>query len=69
MEIAAEGEGLRDLAVELDAPVLVVCEVGLGTLNHTALTLEALDSKGLSWCAGLAIGSWPERPGAAELQP
>ncbi|MCB0931099.1 MAG: ATP-dependent dethiobiotin synthetase BioD [Mycobacterium sp.] len=65
VEIAAEGETLRDLAVELDAPVLVVCEAGLGTLNHTALTLEALDSKGLS-CAGLAIGSWPERPGAAE---
>ena len=56
---------LRDLAVELGAPVLVVAEAGLGTLNHTALTLEALAAKGLS-CAGLVIGAWPAQPGAAE---
>jgi len=43
-----------------------VCAAGLGTLNHVALTLEALGNKGLS-CAGLVIGSWPENPGAAEL--
>jgi hypothetical protein len=49
---------LRDLAVELGAPVLIVAEAGLGTLNHTALTLEALAAKGVS-CAGLVIGSWP----------
>ena len=45
--------------------MLVVCEPGLGTLNHTALTLEALDRKGVS-CSGLVIGSWPARPGDAE---
>ena len=65
VELAAGGVTLRDLAVELVAPVLVVCEAGLGTLNHTALTLEALEHKGIS-CAGLVIGSWPENPGAAE---
>ena len=65
VELAESGVTLRDLAVELAAPVLVVCHAGLGTLNHTALTLEALERKGLS-CAGLVIGSWPERPGAAE---
>jgi len=65
VELAAGGVTLRDLAVELAAPVLVVCEAGLGTLNHTALTLEALEHKGIS-CAGLVIGSWPENPGAAE---
>ena len=46
--------------------VLLVARAGLGTLNHTALTLEALGSKGLS-CAGLIIGSWPAQPGAAEV--
>lgn len=65
VELAAGGVTLRDLAVELGAPVLIVAEAGLGTLNHTALTLEALAAKGLS-CAGLVIGSWPAQPGAAE---
>jgi len=65
VQLAASGITLRDLAVALAAPVLVVCEAGLGTLNHTALTLEALDNKGIS-CAGLVIGSWPSVPGAAE---
>ena len=65
VELAAGGITLRDLAVELAAPVLVVCEAGLGTLNHTALTLEALENKSVS-CAGLVIGSWPTAPGAAE---
>ncbi len=65
VELAVGGITLRDLAVELAAPVLVVCEAGLGTLNHTALTLEALENKSVS-CAGLVIGSWPTAPGAAE---
>jgi len=65
VELAAGGVTLRDLAVDLAAPVLVVCEAGLGTLNHTTLTLEALENKGIS-CAGLVIGSWPVNPGAAE---
>ena len=65
VELAAGGFTVRDLAVDLAAPVLVVCEAGLGTLNHTALTLEALENKGIS-CVGLVIGSGPASPGAAE---
>ena len=65
VQLGADGVTLRDLAVELGAPVLVVVAAGLGTLNHTALTLEALAVKGVS-CAGLVIGSWPAEPGAAE---
>lgn len=64
VEIGA-GVTLRDLAVDLAAPVLVVVAAGLGTLNHTALTLEALGAKGVS-CAGLVIGAWPSDPGVAE---
>ena len=56
VELGADGVTLRDLAVELDAPVLVVTAPGLGTLNHTTLTLEALGTQQLS-CAGLVIGS------------
>lgn len=60
VELAQQGVTLRDLAVDLAAPVLVVARAELGTLNHTALTLEALATQGLS-CAGLVIGSWPAR--------
>jgi dethiobiotin synthetase len=63
--LAAGGATLRDIAIELGAPLLVVCEPGLGTLNHTALTLEALAVKQLA-CAGLVIGRWPSNPGVAE---
>jgi dethiobiotin synthetase len=60
------GRTIADLAAMLDAPVLVVAAAGLGTLNHTALTLEALAARGLK-CAGVVIGSWPAEPGLAEL--
>jgi dethiobiotin synthetase len=65
VEIGAGGVTLRDLAVDLGAPVLVVVRPGLGTLNHTALTMEALASHNV-WCAGLVIGAWPGNPGIVE---
>jgi dethiobiotin synthetase len=65
VEIGADGVTLRDVAVALRAPVLVVVSPGLGTLNHTALTLEALAAQHVT-CAGLVIGSWPREPGTAE---
>lgn len=37
-----------DLAVALEMPVLVVARAGLGTVNHTALTCEALRARGLA---------------------
>jgi dethiobiotin synthetase len=65
VELADGGVTLRDLAVELGAAALVAVTAELGTLNHTALTLEALVAQGVS-CAGLVIGSWPTRPGLVE---
>ncbi|HEY2277788.1 MAG TPA: dethiobiotin synthase, partial [Streptosporangiaceae bacterium] len=59
------GSTIADLAAMLDAPVLVVAAAGLGTLNHTTLTLEALAARKLA-CAGLVVGSWPAEPGLAE---
>ena len=61
------GRTIADLAAMLDAPVLVVTGAGLGTLNHTALTLEALRARGLS-CAGVVVGAWPASPGLAERE-
>src|ERR1700733_5751039 len=55
------GATLADLAAMLGAPVLVVTAAGLGTLNQTALTLEAIGARKLR-LAGLGIGSWPREP-------
>jgi dethiobiotin synthetase len=66
VEIGAHGLTLRDLAVDMGAPVLVVVRAGLGSLNHTALTLEALASQNVP-CAGLVIGAWPLEPGLVEV--
>jgi len=49
-----------DMAVALKAPAVVVARAGLGTLNHTALTLEALSRRGVP--ALIVIGSWPAQP-------
>jgi len=61
------GATLADLAAALDARLLVVAAAGLGTLNHTALTCEALSARGLA-CAGVVVGSWPREPGLAERE-
>lgn len=65
VQLGADGTTLRDLAVELGAAVLVVVAPGLGTLNHTGLTVESLAAHDIA-CAGLVIGSWPHEPGLAE---
>lgn len=65
VELGSGGVTLRDLAVDLAAPVLVVAAAGLGTLNHTALTVEALAVQRIP-CAGVVVGAWPAQPGVAE---
>jgi dethiobiotin synthetase len=54
-------------AVEPDRPVsfVVVAAPGLGTLNHTELTLAAMRHRGFE-PTGLVIGAWPDEPGLAE---
>jgi dethiobiotin synthetase len=61
------GATIADLAAALDAPAVVVTSPGLGTLNHTALTLEALAARKIR-TAGLVVGSWPGDPGLAERE-
>lgn len=57
----AEGATYADLAVLLRLPVLVVARAGLGTVNHAALTCEALRARGLE-VAGVVLN----RPAPAE---
>ncbi|MBC9714914.1 ATP-dependent dethiobiotin synthetase BioD [Streptomyces sp. TRM66268-LWL] len=59
------GSTLADTARLLGAPVLVVAPAGLGTLNATALTGEALRARGLVQ-EGVVVGSMPPEPGLAE---
>lgn len=59
-----EGATLADAARLLSAPVLVVASAGLGTLNTTTLTTEALRARGLS-PLGVTVGSWPTTPDLA----
>ncbi|MET9420396.1 MULTISPECIES: dethiobiotin synthase [unclassified Streptomyces] len=59
-----DGATLADAAAELGAPVLVVTPAGLGTLNMTALTAEALRARGLEQL-GVVVGSWPKTPDLA----
>jgi dethiobiotin synthetase len=63
VELDADGGTLADLGSLLAAAFVVVARPGLGTLNHTALTLEALAARGLD-VLGTVLGSWPASPDA-----
>jgi dethiobiotin synthetase len=63
VELDSGGGTLADLGSLLAAAFVVVARPGLGTLNHTALTLEALSARGLD-VLGVVLGSWPLSPDA-----
>lgn len=52
---------LRDLAADLGYPLVVVASPGLGTINHTLLTVEAARAAGLE-VAAIVLNPWPEDP-------
>jgi dethiobiotin synthetase len=69
--VRMDGRGgtIADLGAELGARgvragFVVVAAPGLGTLNHSALTAEALRHRGLD-CVGFVLGSWPQEPDLA----
>jgi dethiobiotin synthetase len=57
---------VRDFAVALALPVVIVASPGLGTINHTLLTIEAVRGVGLEVRA-VVLNPWPEEPDAMEL--
>ena len=69
VRLDTDGGTLLDLAAALarthPVEVVVVVAAGLGTLNHTELTVGALRARGLE-PSGLVIGSWPAEPDLAE---
>ena len=56
---------VRDLAIDLELPVVVAARTGLGTINHTLLTIEAARTAGLH-VAGVVMTPWPGEPAEIE---
>lgn len=56
---------MSDLAYDLDLGLIIVIRPGLGTLNHTLLTLEHARSHGLN-IMGFVINNFPDSPNLAE---
>jgi dethiobiotin synthetase len=52
---------VRDLARDLGLPVLIAAQPGLGTINHSLLTIEATRAVGLQ-VAGVVLTPWPDEP-------
>ncbi|RNL55660.1 dethiobiotin synthase [Arthrobacter oryzae] len=61
VELDSDGCTLADLGSLLAAAFVLVARPDLGTLNHTALTLEALQTRDLQ-VLGVVLGSWPGSP-------
>ena len=62
LDAARPNVTVLDLAAELGYPVAVVCRAGLGTLNHTAMTVRLLREAGCD-VAGLIINGYVPDPG------
>ena len=63
---ASVGDVLRPAAPRADGAgasvsTVLVARPDLGTLNHTLLSLEALQRRGVD-VAGVVLGSWPPEP-------
>ncbi len=56
---------VRDLAAELGLPLAIAASPGLGTINHTLLTVEAARRAGLD-VAAVVLTPWPARPSPIE---
>jgi dethiobiotin synthetase len=56
---------VRDLAVALGLPLVIAARPGLGTINHTLLTLEAARAAGLAVLA-VVLTPWPAAPSVME---
>jgi dethiobiotin synthetase len=61
----ADSYTVCDLAAALGLPVLIAARPGLGTINHTLLTLRAASAAGLDVRA-VVLTPWPEDPSALE---
>jgi dethiobiotin synthetase len=63
--LTSDGYLVRDLIAALGLRVVVVARPGLGTINHTLLTLESARAAGLD-VRGVVLTPWPYDPTAME---
>jgi dethiobiotin synthetase len=56
---------VRDFARELGLPLVIAADPGLGTINHTLLTIEAARAVGLT-PALVVLTPWPRDPSVVE---
>ena len=63
----APGQDMAGLMARLGLPVIVAARSGLGTLNHTLLTLEALRLRGLD-VAGVALVGEPNAANRRDIE-
>lgn len=68
----ADDREVLDLVADLDIPAVVVARSGLGTLNHTALTVDALQARDVR-VSGIVLNEYAgatvaERTNPAELE-
>jgi dethiobiotin synthetase len=56
---------VRDLAADLGLPVVIAARPGLGTINHTLMTIECARAAGLD-LAAVVLTPWPAVPGEME---
>jgi dethiobiotin synthetase len=61
----ARGYLVRDFAVDLALPVVIAASPGLGTVNHTLMTIETARAAGLT-IAAVVFTPWPEAPDQIE---
>ena len=61
----APGYLVRDLAAELAMPLAIAASPGLGTINHTLLTIEGARTAGLEVTI-VVLTPWPEQPDRIE---
>lgn len=70
--VVAEGAGgllvpitggylMRDYALDLGLPLVIAARAGLGTINHTLLTVESARAAGLR-VLGVVLTPWPREP-------
>jgi dethiobiotin synthetase len=56
---------VSDLAAQLGLPLVIAAQAGLGTINHTLLTIKAARMAGLD-VAAVVLTPWPARPSPME---
>jgi dethiobiotin synthetase len=61
----AEEHDVRRLAQDLGLPLVIAARPGLGTINHTLLTLEAARHRSLE-IAAIVLTPWPAEPSYVE---